>query len=121
MPRSKTIKIDGQKLKRLILEHDTVKDAGLQAGYSGKFFQNAIGQGRIGKYGAIALENLYGIKLEQYEWHEPAEEQHKGSTVDMSELQQAIVGGVVEAVRYMIQTGELNTALVKAIKQAFND
>ena len=115
------IKIDGEKLKHLICKQDTVCNAGLKAGYSRSFFQNSIERGCIFKNGIVALELLYGIKLEDYEIKEQLPERRNDDAVNTDELRRAIASGIVGAVRCMIKTGELHEALVEAIKQAFND
>ena len=64
MGAPKTSKIDGQKLRKLILEQGiTIHDAGIKAGYSRSWIDNAILKNYVNKPMLVFLEREYGIKL----------------------------------------------------------
>lgn len=115
-------KVDVHELRRLIREQDTISHAGVMCGYCSTYFSVVFNGGVISEAGADALEDVYGIKPEQYRYRRKKAEPRKESPCGgLSEQQRTITSGIVEAVRYLALTGELNEALVKAVKQALSE
>ena len=110
--------IDKHKLMKLITQHDKISVAGVKCGYCGSYFSMWMNQGCISRQGADALEDVYGIKPEEYKSDTDGQISRRREPGDQYK---AIASGIVDAVRFLIFTGELNEALVKAVKQALSE
>ena len=65
--QSEKIKIDSDKLRKLILEKEkSVDDCSTQLGYSRKYLAGCLSAGAVSKPISMLLELKYGIKSEDY-------------------------------------------------------
>lgn len=72
--QSEKIKIDSDKLRKLILKKEnTVDDCSTQLGYSKKYLAGCLSAGAVSKPISMLLELKYGIKSEDYLAEKPVE------------------------------------------------
>ena len=90
------IPIDGQKLKRLILEKGYIVDISESLGYSKSALSASIIQNKISVRLATVLEEMYHIRRSQYEITEPQDEKPGKESQNIEVLLQTIISQLAE-------------------------
>ena len=104
MAKTKTLKIDGEKLKREIKKRGlNGREVGPLVGHSETWVAGCVHQGRISEAGAVLLEKILNLPREAYELSNDAPQElaePRPATIDdttLRQLQTVIYRGVVDA------------------------